>query len=127
MSRVSLKKGLGDCFETSLQGILDGSVKLDNGATVKLDSDARLVHGVVWNNKERVWMTHGWIEPNPSTCLNTATGYARVTMRSLYYEAGRVKETIRYTRHEAMLQVLHTKHYGPWNITEPTTTKGEPQ
>lgn len=121
MHRVSTKKGPGDCFESALKGVLNGSVKLDNGKTIELDGHARLVHGVVWNPKDELWMAHGWIESSQHSCINTATGYVQHLNRRLYYSVGRVKATIRYTRQEALAQARVAMHYGPWNITEPTT------
>lgn len=101
------KKKLGRCFELSAKLLLDfGRQGI---------SDARLVHGRVINTKTGKPMLHGWVEIEDVVFDPEADAVLR---KERYYQIGQVDvpSLKKYTAEEAAIQMLKTKHFGPWEL-----------
>jgi hypothetical protein len=48
------------------------------------------------------------------TCIDKANGNDVELPRDFYYKLARVKRVRRYTREQAAIAMMRTKHWGPW-------------
>ena len=109
---VSFKMS-GNCFEAN------GKVLI--GLFIEDKSFARqhfLCHGIVIGQEgtpvEGQEFTHGWLELG-DVVFDHSNGKEVVMRKELYYEAGEIKNIIRYTGEEAIQLLYKTQHYGPWD------------
>lgn len=74
----------------------------------------RLCHGVAVGRGpiEGVRFGHAWVENERFVIDNGG-----IVLRSTYYMTGQIRpaEVKRWTKHEATIEVLKQKYYGPWN------------
>jgi len=73
-----------------------------------------LVHGTVSGQGplKGVRFGHAWIERG-DTVVETTLGDKEIP-KDLYYAIGEVSDAAAYTPREAMVLMLRTKHWGPW-------------
>jgi len=113
----------GDCYQAAANYLSRLGPKESEGHT--------LVHGIVSGQGplEGKRLDHAWVEaeqPVPGGSLtivlviDVSQGKNLLLPRDLYYRIGRVNpaECTRYTPEEAMINMLRSKHFGPWNETE---------
>lgn len=113
----------GDCFAVAAGQIFDGP-------------HHTLVHGWAAGTTggplegRRFW--HAWIETTEELevegctepfaveiVIDRANGKDLRTPKALYYQAGQIERTWRYTTEEAVFLMLQTQHYGPWADENP--------
>lgn len=94
------KKG-GNCYEVAARVLVDR--KLPQGV---------LVHGSVWHPKTGRH-GHAWVEMG-DVVFDFANNKSAVMRKEKYYSLGRVQNTKKYTRKQAVDKMLDTEHFGPW-------------
>ena len=99
--------GEGECFEIAGMAIV-----------AKMDPDAFLVHAEVEGQGPVAGrrFPHAWIEIGDN--VYDYSGNRHVGPKEPYYALGKPTEIRRYTRIEAMVHIVETEHWGPWEDKE---------
>ena len=96
----------GQCFEKAVKAIIDFA---------GLESEWCLVHGVVTGTAgphKGQQFSHAWIE-NDHIVWDVES--EQVAWKEHYYKFGKIKDTVKYTKLEAITAMLESEHYGPWD------------
>lgn len=103
-----MKKGkLGDCFQVAGNRIIESDIKHDK--------DMRLVHGTAWSEKLKQRIKHAWIEiANGKVVLDNSNGHRGIVLREKYYAMGKIKDVKKYTKKEALKNMLEKGTWGEW-------------
>lgn len=101
VQRYDVKKG--NCYEANAELFLNYFANRP---------EVRLVHGTVYHPKTG-WHGHCWIETG-DTIIDAANKTMNILQKDKYYTIGKIKDTTKYTRKEAIRKMLETQHYGPW-------------
>lgn len=74
-----------------------------------------LVHGTVEGDRHHkgVRFSYAWLEDIDGNIVWNAESKLLI-VRELFYSWGRVKDTIIYDIDEALIEMRHSDHYGPW-------------
>lgn len=100
----------GDCYEAAGRYVTDA-------AFVGQADSHTLVHGVVSGQGplEGRRFGHAWVEVD-DVVVDASNGRNLVLPRDAYYRLGRVvaEECRRYTPEEATIEMVRSKHWGPW-------------
>ena len=100
-------QGDGDCYAVA------GRAAIDNAYP-----DLRVVHATV-ESKTVPRHGHAWIEyedPQWGRLVRDMSNGNDVTLPwDFYYELGRVQDVARYTRQEALTNMVSSGHFGPWH------------
>ena len=92
----------GSCFEDAGKRITDPFKP----------SDWTLVHGLPFNSAVGMRMPHGWLEKGDTVWdPNIDDEFDR----GFYYAMGDIKDTVKYTRFEAMNMMVEHGTYGWWD------------
>jgi hypothetical protein len=95
---------MGNCYEASGDYVM----------SCKDSFQAVLVHAEVKHPRTKKYHGHAWVEMG-DICLDVANNKDIALRRSQYYILGEVRNVKRFTKSEAMLNMLSSGHYGPWN------------
>jgi hypothetical protein len=97
---------VGDCFKAAAEFVLGGT----------RDEPLTLVHGTVLGTGpiQDIRFTHAWVELGDHV-YEVANGHCVRMRAELYYRMGRVENVRRYTVTEALVEMLRTGHWGPWD------------
>ena len=60
-------------------------------------------------------VNHAWVEVD-DTVLERSNGQDRKASRGGYYQRFQARARVRYSAEEAILRMLRTEHYGPWDV-----------
>ena len=106
---IPKKNTNGDCYQAAANIVVD----LDE------DTDLILVHGIVTGQGpiEGVEYGHAWVEDG-GMVIDKSNGRDITMPKAMYYGLGNIhkRNTIRYTREEAVKKMLDSGHYGPWDL-----------
>ena len=104
-------KGDGDCYYVALLLVADMSD----------ESGHLLCHGTCTGNGpiEGIEFGHAWVEYG-NVCIDKANGKNGVFEKSVYYEAGTVRDVRRYKPSEVRRMMRKHKHAGPWDEPAPS-------
>jgi hypothetical protein len=92
----------GNCFEDAGKRVTDPFKP----------SDWTLVHGLPFNPAVGMRMPHGWLEKAGTVWDPTAGAEFD---KDFYYAMGKIEDTVRYTRVEAMNMMVEHGTYGYWD------------
>ena len=100
---------IGDCFEATVGFAIERVGTED-------EDKFRLVHGVVSGSGQidGVRHVHAWIEVG-DLCLNISASGRTGLYRSLFYRAGKIGRTVRYTLEDAVYLAVNDDDCGPWD------------
>ncbi len=106
-----LKKKGGDCYQVAGRMIMDNTV---------LD-DMMLVHGEVAGqgklNGQR--LGHAWIEiGDGDVAVDHSNGNNIIMRTEQYYKIGKITKIRKYTKEQAMINMLKYKHFGEWEANK---------
>lgn len=112
--KSSEPEATGDCYTAAGRFVTDAAFAGQaDGYT--------LVHGVVGGQGplEGRRIDHAWVEVDDGPVVmvvDVSNGGSLVLPRDLYYRLGRVipEECRRYTPEEATIEMVRSKHWGPW-------------
>lgn len=74
-----------------------------------------LVHGTIEDDGKNkgVRFPYAWLEDITGNIVwNVET--KTLMVREMFYDLGKVKDTIRYGFSEMVIEMRHSEHYGPW-------------
>ena len=100
IKKIKQERAKGNCFPVAYKLMM----KLHNV------TDARLVHGNVWGQKELegIKFGHAWVEIRDK-CLDFSNGNCIAIDKKLYYQIGKIKKVKRYTFREMLKQASATR------------------
>jgi len=107
----------GDCYQAAASYLSRLGPVQSEGYT--------LVHGTVsgqgWLEGRRI--DHAWVEVDDGPVvmvIDHSQGKNLVLSRDAYYHIGKISpdECTRYTSEEAVVNMLRSKHFGPWGEEE---------
>ena len=93
----------GNCYEASFHLLLE-------------NQDMTLVHGIVTGRGAiaGIEFGHAWCERD-GLCYDYANNRPKIIPQEIYYDAGKITTTRKYSYREALAEALRTEHYGPWD------------
>lgn len=110
MGSRTKRRGEGNCYDAAVGVMmaadldLRGSMKLCHGTALGTGGDALgLRYG------------HAWVEVDDKFVIDRSNGHDHFGRRDAYYEAGTIRDVVRYDYDEMVAKLLSTRHYGPWH------------
>ena len=97
-------KGNGDCYQVAGNLIVDIN-----------DDKAFLCHGTATGQGPIVGIKHGhaWVELGDKV-IDKSNGNNLCMDKDVYYRIGKIENVKRYSRKEAISNLIKTEHFGPW-------------
>ena len=102
----------GNCFSVAASGVV--AIPTPEGFTLEL------IHGNPTGSGriEGIEFAHAWIELSDESgmmVIDFSNGRDAIAPAPLYYRHGKITETVRYGREEAIREMVKSGHYGPWD------------
>jgi len=91
----------GRCYELAFSFVKDFD-----------DVEGELVHGTIYVPKDEKRIHHAWVELKSGLVYEPVTN--SIFEKKFFYKVFKPQDQKRYTRKEAMIKAVTSKHYGPW-------------
>lgn len=114
--RKKKKKGKGDCFVVAAELVLGLRRHELLDFLEHTGHEPVLVHGVplgAGGEAEGLRYAHAWVEI-AGAVLDCSNGQEALIPIPMYYRAGRIERTVKYTVEAAREALLEQRTYGPW-------------
>ena len=98
-------EGNGNCYESASKIILEVN-----------SDDILLCHGTAIGQGpiEGIEHGHAWVEIN-GMVLDYSNGQKVIIPKDKYYDIGKIKNVVKYTRKDVIKNLCKFKTYGPWS------------